>query len=253
MKRLRILLLLLLAACANPAPTFSKVGTLAPGSTLTLRNARGDIDAYAPVHGKPQNQYTVEAFATQRNATRTAVSAIGKNLAVCSFAIDAQPPDSTNGTCTPGDPGVIRYLVRGPKDVTLRLSTQNGSINVADVSGVVDAHVGKGDIKVLVPGYAQAYAKDGNVTVFFGSTDWPGTLHFGAGKGNVEVWINATAKAHVHFHTDDGTIFTDFPLKGTSHGNNETIDGTINGGGNRSVDVEIHEGIVRVLQLKPQM
>ncbi|HEY8312991.1 MAG TPA: hypothetical protein VIG51_02350 [Candidatus Baltobacteraceae bacterium] len=236
MKRLSVLLLAALAACSSPAPTFSKTGTLSPGSSITVRDVRGDLNAYAPTRGQAQDEYTIQAFA-QNPHDAPAVRARGKTLLVE----------------TPGQAGDIRYLVRGPAGVTLNLQTANGSINVADPSGVVNATVGKGDIKVLVPGYANAYARDGNVTVFFGSTDWPGTLHFGAGKGDVEVWVNATAKARVHLHTDKGTIFTDFPLKGRSHGNNETIDGTINGGANRSIDINVHEGIVRVLQLKPQV
>ncbi|HEY8298597.1 MAG TPA: hypothetical protein VIG32_11320 [Candidatus Baltobacteraceae bacterium] len=235
-KPLLLLLLLALAACSNPVPSFTHLGSMAPGGSITVRNARGDISAYAPERGAPRDVYTIEAF-TNDSSEKPVVQSRGNRLAVH----------------IPGQTGSVRYLVRGPQGVTLNLATRAGSINVADVPGVVDATTGTGDIKVLVSGYANAYAKTGNVTVFFGSTDWPGTLHFGAGTGNVEVWINATAKLHVHLHTDNGSIFTDFPLKGTSHGTNETIDGSINGGANRGVDIEIHSGVVRVLQLKPQV
>jgi hypothetical protein len=234
-KRLALLLLVALAACSSPAPSFSQIGIMAPGKSITVRNARGDVSAYAPAQGQPKDQYTIEAFA-ENLQDKPVVRNLSNGLLV-------QTPDTAR----------FRYLVRGPEGVTLNLRTQEGSVNVADVSGVVNANVGKGDVKVLVPGYANAHADTGNVTVFFGSTDWPGTLHFTAGTGNVEVWINATAKARVHLHTDNGSIFTDFPLKGTSRGTSETIDGTINGGADRAVDVEIHAGIVRVLQLKPQV
>ncbi|MGZ3499360.1 MAG: hypothetical protein ACXVAM_19415 [Vulcanimicrobiaceae bacterium] len=236
MKRLALLLLVALASCSNPAPTFSLTGTMAPGKSITVRTARGDIDAYAPAQGQPKDEYTVQAFADGPQ-DKPIVRHVPNGLLVE----------------TPGTIGRVRYLVRGPDGVTLNLQTRDGSINVADVSGVVNADAGKGDVKLLVPGYANAHADKGNVTVFFGATDWPGTLHFSAGTGNVEVWINATAKARLHLHTDHGTIFTDFPLKGTSQGDSETIDAPINGGANRTVDVEIHEGVVRVLQLKPQV
>lgn len=135
----------------------------------------------------------------------------------------------------------------------MNLTTDNGSIMVADFEGTVNAHVGQGNIKMLIPQYANASIGTGNISVIFASTDWPGTLHFSAQHGNIEIYVNENAKAHVRMHTDDGTVYSDFPLRGTSHGNNETIDAPINGGGPRSIDVEVATGSIRLMQLKPQI
>jgi hypothetical protein len=54
----------------------------------------------------------------------------------------------------------------------------------------------------------------------------------------------------------DGTIFTDFPLKGTAHGLSEMIEGTINSPAlhsKRRIDAFVRDGSIRLLQLKPQM
>jgi DUF4097 and DUF4098 domain-containing protein YvlB len=91
------------------------------------------------------------------------------------------------------------------------------------------------------------------MSVIFAATDWPGTLHFSSDNGNIELYVNENAKAHVRLHTDDGTVFSDFNLRGTSSGNSETIDAVINGGGPRSVDVEVKTGSIRLMQLKPQV
>ena len=112
---------------------------------------------------------------------------------------------------------------------------------------------GHGDIKMLLPQYGNARAGTGNVSVIFASTSWPGTLHFSAERGDVELYVNETAAAHIHLRTLHGTIFTDFPLTGTAAGTSETIDGSINGGAKRAIDVFVREGSIRLLQLKPQV
>jgi DUF4097 and DUF4098 domain-containing protein YvlB len=133
------------------------------------------------------------------------------------------------------------------------LSTQKGNINVADFEGVVNAHTGRGDIKMLIPLYGNASIGTGNMSVIYAATNWPGTLHFSTGTGNIELYVNENAKAHVHLHSDNGTVFSDFNLRGNSSGTSETIDSVINGGGPRSIDVEVHTGSIRLMQLKPQV
>ena len=236
MKRTSLLLpLVLLAACAAPPPAIKETGVFPPGATIVARNISGNIDAYAPERSQPADEYTVAAYG---------------------------PPDAVSITKAPllitaqaKRPGV-NFLVRGPKGGSMDLSTQRGDIHVGDFEGVVNAHTDRGSIAMLIPEYGSASIGTGNMSVIFASTDWPGTLHFTVGSGDVEIYVNEHAKARVRMHTDNGTIYTDFPpapLKGTSHGSNETLEGTINGGGPRSIDVEVHNGIIRVLQLKPQI
>jgi hypothetical protein len=85
-----------------------------------------------------------------------------------------------------------------------------------------------------------------------GAASWPGTLRFSTRRGDVELWIVGRAAFSVHLHTDDGTLFTDFGLRGVSRGPAETIDGTVNGGTAQRVDVETANGSIRLLRLQPQ-
>ena len=66
------------------------------------------------------------------------------------------------------------------------------------------------------------------------------------------VYIPETAAFHARLHTDNGTLFTDFGLTGTSHGSDETIDAPVNGGGPLGVDLESNRGTVRLMRLSPQ-
>lgn len=228
-------MLAILSACGAPAPSLKVTGVFPPGATIVARNVKGNVDGYAPERGQPSDQYTVSAYGP-RELVR----------------IDKAPLLITASALGPG----VNFLVRGPKGGSLVLSTQHGDIHVGDFDGVVNAHTDRGNIAMLIPQYGSASIGTGNMSVIFGSTDWPGALNFTVGNGNVELYVNEHAQAHMHLHTDNGTLFTDFPpasLKGTSRGSFETLDGTLNGGGPRSIDVEVHSGIIRVLQLKPQV
>ena len=226
------LLLLTLCACGGQAPSFERTGVLRPGGTMIVRNISGDIDAYAPRHDQPPDQYTIQSFSASR---ATIVHA-----------------DAAVVYVTAASPG-IHYLIRGAKDTTLILQTRSGTINVADFDGDVDARDERGDVKMLLPQYGNAWVEKGNLSVTVGSAGWPGTLHFVLQRGDAEIYVNATAPARVHLHTANGTIYTDFPLRGSSSGHSETIDAPINGGASRGIDVEVNNGSIRLLQLKPQV
>ncbi len=223
-----------LAGCGASSATLTRSGLFAPGGTISVRNLRGDIDAYAPARGAPQSAYLVSAYEPANARTAT--------ITVRPLLISAQ----AHG------PGV-RFLVRGPAGTALDLSTRQGDISVADFDGIVNAHTGSGNIKMLIPQYGNASIGSGDMSIIFASTDWPGVLHFTARRGDVEIYVNENAKARVHLHTNDGTVFSDFNLRGASHGVSETIDGAINGGGPREVDVEVVTGSIRLMQLKPQI
>ncbi|HVS45297.1 MAG TPA: DUF4097 family beta strand repeat-containing protein [Verrucomicrobiae bacterium] len=237
MKRSGLLLLTLaLAACGSAGHVATNGGTLPPGSHMLVRVERGEIDAYKPKVGDLSDQYTLQTSSTQDPPPQPSLTRNGKTLGV-SFA--------------PGSPGEL--LVRVPDRVSLDASSGEGDVNITDITGIATAHAGNGNVKVMVEGYAQASSGAGDVTVYMGSTNWPGTLHFASDRGDVEVWINATANFHVRMHTDRGTIFTDFALRGTSSGTSETIVGNVGDANERSIDIEARDGSIRLLQLKPQI
>lgn len=215
---------------------------------MTVTTVNGAVSAYAPAVGQPKDLYTIAAFGIAGSPRELVLKKRG-DLTLC------QTSALLAGACLQIDPGVapLRFLVRVPDGVQLDVRTLQGAINVSDVTGNVNAYSADGNVKIMIEGYANASAGDGNVSVTFGSTSWPGTLHFAAQNGDVEIYVNAKAAAHVHLHTDRGTIFTDFDLRGTAHGYSETIDGQIGGGNTRGIDVEVRNGSIRMLQLKPQI
>lgn len=231
-----LLLALLPVACNSPAPYTTRVGVLKPGASLSIRTGTGVVNAYQPLVNGPRDLYTISATALPKQTPPPAptVQSIPRGIIV-------------------NAPGSLQaLLVRVPDGVNLDVDSRRGNVNVTDITGNVRVVARQGNVDVKVPGYAQAAAGDGNVSVMMGAAQWPGTLRFSSGRGDVEVWIVAKAAFNVHLHTDNGVLFTDFGLRGTSNGGAETIDGTVNGGSSQRIDVEASAGAIRLLRLEPQ-
>lgn len=203
---------------------------------MTVQIASGVVNAFKPAESDPANRFTIATTALQPSPQPPApiVRPMGNGIIV-------NAPDP-----------IANLLVRVPKGVNLVVNSVNGNVNVTDISGDIRVRAGTGSVKIMVSGYAQAYTHDGDVNVTIGANSWPGTLHIGTDNGDVTVYVPETASFHARMHTDDGMLFTDFDLRGTSHGNNETIDANVNGGGAYGLDLESHRGAVRLLRLTPQ-
>jgi hypothetical protein len=231
-----LLLVPLAAGCSHDAPYVTTVGLLNPGATMAVNSPGGTVSAFAPAAGEPRDRFTV--------------SATGKHG-------DPPPPPpkiraGRDGLRIDVPQPVVSLLVRVPNGVALSVRSLQGDVHVTNITGSVRVDAAKGDVQIMVPSYAQASVGEGNLSSTMGSTDWPGTLHFTIGHGDAEVWVNENAKFNVHLHTDNGMLFSDFDLRGNSQGHSETIDGPVNGGGPRSIDIETRAGAIRLLKLHPQ-
>lgn len=203
---------------------------------MTIRLADSPLTAYQPAQKEPRDRFTISA--TARGKTTPPAPTIrpaGKGIVV-----DASQP-------------LQSLLVRVPDGVALVVESRRGDVSVTDVKGSARINAAEGNVRVFMrDGYAQAATQHGNVSVAMGATAWPGTLHFSTVNGDVEVSVEETAAFRVHLHTDNGTLFDDYNLRGTSEGTSETIDGPVNGGGNQRIDVEVTRGSIRLLRLHAQ-
>ena len=232
---LLLLLPALLTACSTPAPYATTVGILKPGKTMTVRVENATVNVYQPASGQRRDSFTIEATAPRGSPPPAPrVRAVAGGVAV-----------SAKGR-------LATLLVRVPDGTSLSVESERGDVNVTDISGNARVTAGSGNVRIMLPGYAQAAVGNGTVAVTMGATQWPGTLRFSSGGGDVEVRISAKASFNAHLHTDSGTLYTDFGLRGTSNGSAETIDGSVNGGGGHGIDIRTSSGAVRLLKLQPQ-
>lgn len=231
---LGLLLVLPCVGCSGDRAAIRKQGTLTGGS-ISVSAAAGKIEAYPPAANEPKDRYTLEVYRR------------GNGAPILNVLTSA----STHTFATAGAPADV--LVRIPQGVRAVLRAQRGDIHVSDVNAPVEATALAGDIKIQIPSYADARTQRGNISATLGDANWPGTLRFSSDAGDVEVWVPAIADATVDLHTDRGTIFTDFNLRGTASGQAETITGTIGSGGRRTLVVRTKNGNVRLMKLVPQM
>jgi hypothetical protein len=203
---------------------------------MSVQIESGTLNAYQPAAGQPRDLFTISAIARP----------------------GATPPPPPR--LRPAPLGIVlrasgqldSLLVRVPDGVALVVRSQHGDVNVTDINGSVRVLARQGNVSLKIPGYGQAAVGAGNLSVMMGATTWPGTLRFSTQHGDIEVWIEARVSFRAHLHTDNGTIFTDFGLRGVSNGSAETIDGSVNGGAAQGVDIENSDGAIRLLRLQPQ-
>jgi hypothetical protein len=232
---LAIALAALVAGCSQPAPYATTVGVLKPGATMTVDVASGNVYVYRPLGSDPHDRFTVAATAKSgQEGAAPFVRPVRDGIVVT-----ATSP-------------LASLLVRVPDGVHFVVHDDDGSVRVTDITGSVDATVGRGDVTIMVPGYAQASTGAGRVSATFGATKWPGTLNFSSGRGDVDVYIRADVAFHAYLHTADGTLFSDFGLRGTSTGRSETISAAIDGGDDQGVRITTKRGVARLLRLVPQ-
>lgn len=205
---------------------------------MNIHVADATFSAYQPAAGEPRDRFTIAATAPAGKSQPSAptIRPFGAGIVV-----DAEQP-------------LRSLLVRVPDGVQLIVDSRHGDVSVTDVKGSANIVTVDGSIRVFMrDGYAEAATTvRGNVSVAMGAPAWPGTLHFSAHNGDVEVSVEETAAFDVHMHTDNGTLFSDFNLRGTSNGTSETIDGVVNGGGKARIDIEVERGSIRLLRLHAQ-
>lgn len=242
MRRLLLPLLAALGGCNAASPYVTTIGRLPPGTTMMVRVADATVNAYAPAVSQPRELFTISATALPKGPLPPAPVLRAR-----------EGPAASGGILVSAPHPLASLLVRVPDRVDLLVESSAGDVNVTDIKGNVDVVAQRGNVTLMLPGYAQAAVGRGNLKVTMGATQWPGTLRFSAQRGDVEVWISAKAAFAVHLHTVNGTLFTDFGLRGYASGSSETIDGVVNGGGGaQRVDVEAATGAIRLLRMQPQ-
>ncbi|MDQ2866415.1 MAG: DUF4097 domain-containing protein [Candidatus Eremiobacteraeota bacterium] len=227
---------LALAACSSSAPYATTTGELAPNTTITVSAKDSTIEIYRPAQGDPTRRFTVSAT-SRLNATPPAAPTIRR---------------AGNGIVITAENALDRLLLRVPDRVNVVVQDTRGNVSVTGISGNADVTTQAGDVRIELAGYAQASTGSGHLSVTFGASEWPGTLKFSNGDGDVEVYVIETTRFRVHLHTGDGTLFSDFGLRGSARGKAETIDGAVNGGGTQGIDIETKRGTIRLLRLAPQ-
>jgi hypothetical protein len=143
----------------------------------------------------------------------------------------------------------VDLTIQVPFKTSLKLSSyDNGDIIVENVTGEIEVSNHEGNVTLKkISGSAVANSHDGEITVAFGQIDPGKPMSFTSFDGDIDVTFPASLKANVKMKTQEGEIYSDFPIdikadqqkvqddrkKGGKYriSFGEFIFGTINGGG----------------------
>ena len=129
---------------------------------MTVHVTDAPLSAYAPAVAQPHNVFTISATAMPKGTTPPAPQLRAERSGI---VVAAPNP-------------LAALLVRVPQKVDLVVDSQRGDVTVTDISGNARVKAARGNVTLMVPGYAQALTLQGNLKVTMGATDWPGRSPF---------------------------------------------------------------------------
>lgn len=222
----------------------------APGGRLTIVNVNGDI----AVNSWDRNEVKMKAVKRARAESEEAARSLLEKTTV---QFDRNEAGVDIRTEAPKKPGrnrnvSVAYAVTVPREIDLEMKTVNGTIEVKDISGAVDAKTANGRIGLEgITGSIQAGTTNGKIRLLEvlgpinaktangsikvavgGSGEQQHEISAATTNGGIEVTLPKGLNANLKASTVNGKINTDFPVTVTVKGLiSKSIDGVINGGG----------------------
>lgn len=125
----------------------------------------------------------------------------------------------------------VRYDVTVPRTMNVDVTNTNGGIHLSEVSGKLELDTTNGRIEVTrCAGSLDASTTNGSIKAELVRIAKGQPLSFETTNGRIEVAVPANAGADVDASTTNGSISSDLPVTTTRTSNN-SLRGTINGGG----------------------
>jgi hypothetical protein len=129
----------------------------------------------------------------------------------------------------------IKYRVKVPAGVNLRLHTDNGTLDVTGVKGSVMAEAGNGSVKGRdLAGTVEASTTNGSVRLEMAAVG-KGGVSAKTVNGSVELTIPSASKADVEASCINGRISTDGLKLDGPESTRRRLEGRLNGGGPKVV------------------
>ena len=222
----------------------------APGGRLTIVNVNGDVT----ITSWDRHEVKLKAVKRARAESEDAARSLLEKTTVQFDRTDQRLDIRTEAPKKPGrNRNVsVAYTVTVPKEIDLELKTVNGTIDVKDISGAVDAKTTNGRIGLSgIVGAIQAKTTNGKIGLLEvlgpinaktangsikaevgGSGEQQYEIRAATTNGGIEVTLPKGLKANLKASTVNGKINTDFPVTVTVKGLiSKSVDGVINGGG----------------------
>ena len=217
---------------AKESAEWRKTYQLQPGGRVEISNVNGKIDV------TPSAGDTVEVIATKtaRGATAEAAKAALERVEIRDEATPALVKIETKTTRTTGlfhGSAQVEYSVKVPPSAEVRFTTVNGGIEIAGLSGRVNAETTNGGIRARdVGGPIEATTTNGGVDVELTDVKEPG-VKLECTNGGIKLRLPPDAKANISASITNGGIevLQGMSLEQTTQASRRRLEGRLNGGG----------------------
>jgi hypothetical protein len=217
---------------AKATDEWKRTYPLAEGGQVEVTNLNGAIE----VSSAPGSTVEVVAERTARGSTdeeaRKALSEIQIKEEVTPDKVRLEVPRlRTEGVhLGPGPSRSVLFRLRVPKNVSVRLSSRNGQIQLTDLGGAVNAETTNGQILATgLSGVLDASTTNGGIRVKATAVQ-TGGIRLDTTNGSIELGIPASAKADISARCVNGSFKTDgLALQGEP--TRRRYEGKLNGGG----------------------
>jgi hypothetical protein len=210
---------------------WTRTYAIASSGEVVIVNANGGIDLV----GADGTKVEVVAERTARGMTDEdakkvlAELQIGEEITASRVRLETKAPSGE------GRRVEVKYHIKVPASVSVRLQNSNGTIEVVAVKGTVNAETGNGSVRGRdLTGTVEATTTNGTVRLEMSSLA-SGGVRAETVNGSVEVTIPSGAKADVQANCLNGRISVDGLTLDGPERTRRRVEGRLNGGGPKVV------------------
>jgi len=220
---------------------------LQPGGQLEISNVNGKIEV------QPGTGNSVEVVA-EKSARAGSVEAAREAIGRIEIQEKVSPTNVRIETKTQRGSGgffggwnqEVRYMVKVPPSLEVRLTTVNGGIEISGLKGRVVAEATNGGVKAHdISGAIDASTTNGGVEVDLADVADSG-VKLGCTNGGIRLRLPASAKATISARITNGGIATEgISVETSGEASRRRLEGRLNGGGPR-IELEGTNGGIRI-------
>jgi DUF4097 and DUF4098 domain-containing protein YvlB len=228
-----------LSAAAQVTEDFHRTVPLPSNGRVSLENINGNVT----ITGWERNEVQIDAVKKARDQQKLDEARIEVNASSDSVQIKTKYPEYHNNN----NPATVTYELHVPLNARLdHIDLVNGSLQVSQVSGEIDADLvnGKTDIRDL-SGRLNISAVNGAIVASFRTLDNVKDIRLKSVNGSINLGLPGSPNADVSVSTVNGGITTDYPLQVQGKFMGHHLDGKLGSGGTR-IEISNVNGSVRI-------
>jgi DUF4097 and DUF4098 domain-containing protein YvlB len=211
----------------NVTEEFHKTVPLNANGRLSLENINGNVE----ITGWERNEVQIDAEKSARDQQRLNEATIEVENTGDSVRIRTRYPEGH----TNNNPASVQYTLHVPAGAQLdKISLINGSLNVSQISGEVNASLVNGKLTAHdLAGRAKLSTVNGSNDVMFRSLANVSEVKISSVNGSISLVLPASPNADISASTVNGSLTTDFPIQVQGKFVGHRMSGTLGSGGTR--------------------